>query len=92
MRKKRIRLLISGRVQRVFFRDSAKRKALALGICGWVKNREDGGVEILIEGEDRIIDDMINWSKKGPVLARVDGIEIIEEGYSGEFKDFKIIN
>ncbi len=90
MTKKRIRLLIFGRVQRVFFRDSAGRKARSLGINGWIRNLDNGGVEALLEGEGDSVDKMVEWAKRGPVLAKVSKIDTFEEDYSGEFCDFKI--
>ncbi len=91
MEKVAVRVLISGKVQGVFFRDSAKKKADDLDIVGWIKNLEDGRVEALIEGDREKVESMIQWIKQGPENARVDKTEIIREKHHGSFKNFKII-
>lgn len=91
MKEKRVHLFISGRVQGVFFRDNARKKAEALKLKGWVKNLEDGRVEIEIEGYEENVEAMIKWAEKGPLLARVDNLEIKREEYKGEFNSFEII-
>ena len=88
--KKRARVIISGRVQGVFFRMETKRYADRLGIKGWVKNRRDGAVEAVIEGDENRIREMINWCKKGPPMSRVDDVQIFAEDYSGAFTSFDI--
>ena len=74
----------------VFFRETTRKKALELGVRGWVRNLLDGRVEVLVEGDEDKAKKMINWLKTGPVLARVDKTEIIEEKYLGDLKDFEI--
>lgn len=69
------RLLIEGRVQRVGYRDWAVRTARQLGIVGWVRNLQDGRVEILADGEDVVLDSFIDQCRGGPNLARVDRID-----------------
>ncbi len=64
-------LRISGKVQGVFFRASAKRKADALGVRGWIRNTEDDGVESKVSGEVAAVSEFIEWCKKGPALAVV---------------------
>lgn len=88
--KKRIHVFISGRVQGVFFRTAAKELADELGVTGWIRNLSDGRVEAVVEGEEEKLMEMIEFFKKGPPLARVDKIEIIEEEYKGEFNTFMI--
>jgi acylphosphatase len=88
--KKRVRLLISGLVQGVFFRDNTKRKAKELGLFGFVRNLIDGRVEAVFEGEKEKIEKMIEWAKEGPSLAKVEKIEIEWQEYQGEFDDFEI--
>lgn len=87
---KRAHVFISGRVQGVFFRQNALKKAKSLGISGWIKNTKDGRVEAIIEGEEEKINTMIEWLKIGPPLARVKNIEIIWEKAKEEFQDFEI--
>ena len=84
----RAHVLVSGKVQGVFFRSSTKDKAEELGISGWVRNLADGRVEAVLEGEKEDLDKMLEWCRKGPEYARVTGIEIIEEDYKGEFEGF----
>jgi len=87
---KRVRVFIYGDVQGVFFRAHIKEKALMLDLTGYVKNRDDGSVEAVFEGEDSDIEEMIEFCREGPRGANVEDIEIIEEEYKGEFDDFEI--
>lgn len=73
-----LRLLISGRVQGVWFRESMRQEALKLGATGWVHNLPDGKVEATICGERAMLDKLLQWSKRGPPLARVAGVEAVE--------------
>ena len=91
MSNKRVTLIIRGRVQGVFFRAAAQREARRLGITGWVKNRADGSVEILAEGDEDTIKELSMWSHHGPSAARVDNVEQRWRGYTGEFPDFRIV-
>ena len=86
----RIHVLISGRVQGVFFRSNTKTIADNLGIGGWVRNLPDGRVEVIAEGEKDRVDRFIEFLKKGPTPARVDNVEIETQDYKGEFQDFSI--
>lgn len=88
--KARAHIFVSGRVQGVFFRQNTRKKAQELGITGWVKNLPDGRVEALMEGEKDKVENLIEWLRKGPIIARVDGVEIFLEEYKGEFNDFII--
>jgi acylphosphatase len=87
---KRMRVLITGRVQGVFFRAETERMAKSLNLTGRVQNREDGNVEALFEGEETRVDEMLAWCRNGPPRARVDRVEFIEEPYTGSFREFKI--
>ena len=69
---------ISGRVQGVWFRDWTKKKADALGLTGWVRNRLDGCVEAQFTGPDELIDQMIEKCGQGPILASVDKVIVSE--------------
>jgi len=80
----RRRVFVSGRVQGVFFRDTCRREALAVGVTGWVRNCWDGRVEAVYEGDPDAVMTMINWSMKGPARAEVDDIEVVEEEPEGE--------
>ena len=89
-KKIRFHIFVQGRVQRVFFRQSARIKAKQLGVFGWIKNLEDGRVEAVIEGEAKKVEKMLEWSKKGPLLANVENIEIKPEKYQKKFNNFEI--
>ncbi len=87
----RVHVFVSGRVQGVFFRSGTKKKALELGLSGWVRNLADGRVEAVFEGKKKEIDMMIEWCKKGPEYANVTGIEIVHEDNAGEFDGFSLL-
>ena len=90
MAQKQIQVTVRGRVQGVFFRASAQREARQLGLTGWVRNRKDGSVEIVAEGEEDQVKDFLGWVQSGPATARVDGVETRWRSYAGEFPDFRI--
>jgi acylphosphatase len=90
MANKRVQLIVRGRVTGVYFRASAQREARRLGITGWVKNRNDGSVEILAEGEEDSIKEIVSWAHHGPSAARVDHVDVRWRSYAGEFADFRI--
>ncbi|WP_315760185.1 acylphosphatase [Sphingomonas sp. Y38-1Y] len=69
------RLIVSGRVQGVGYRDYAVRQAKALGVTGWVRNTRDGRVEMLASGEDDALGRFVDACRSGPTLARVDAID-----------------
>jgi len=84
----RIHVLVSGKVQGVFFRSSTKEKAEELGISGWVRNLSDGRVEAVFEGEKEKVDKMVEWCRKGPEFAKVTDVDVFTEEYQGEFNGF----
>lgn len=88
--KVKVHIFISGRVQGVFFRDNTYKKAEELGVSGWVRNTPDGRVEAVFEGEKEKVESLIKWAKKGPLIAKVNGIDVEWQEYKGEFKDFDI--
>ena len=88
--KSRTHVIISGRVQGVFFRMETQRAADRHGVFGWVKNRADGTVEAVFEGDKEKVDAVIEWCRRGPRHADVQGVDIHEENYTGEFNDFGI--
>ncbi len=71
-------ILISGRVQGVFFRDSTRQIATELKLTGGVRNLPDGRVEVLVEGDEASIQSLIKWLKIGPKLAKVSTIKVID--------------
>ena len=90
MAKKRVHLIISGRVQGVDYRYSTYHQAISIGAKGWVRNIPNNKVEIIFEGEEPELNKMIQWCYQGPPMARVDNIEITEQKFKNEFKDFSI--
>ncbi|MFW5998273.1 MAG: acylphosphatase [Bacillota bacterium] len=88
--KVRKHVYLSGRVQGVGFRASARRKAGEIGVKGWVRNLYDGRVEAVIEGNKTEVQKMVKYLRKGPSFARVEDIEIHKEKYRDEFKNFTI--
>lgn len=87
---KTIHLLISGKVQGVFFRESAKRLAEELNIKGWIRNTSSSEVEAIISGKPEDIDRFVEWSKRGPEKAMVKNVAASNEPET-EFKKFKVI-
>lgn len=83
-------IFISGKVQGVAFRVGLEIRAKLLGLFGFVRNLEDGRVEAVLEGKEKRVNKLIKWSKKGPIFAKVSDVEIIEEKYKNEFKEFNI--
>jgi acylphosphatase len=81
---KRVRVIVSGRVQGVFYRATCARLARDAGLGGYVRNRPDGRVEAAFEGALDAVDAMVEWCRRGPDLARVDDIEISVEEPVGD--------
>ena len=79
----RYRLLISGRVQGVFFRDTLRRLAEERGVAGWVRNLPDGRVEAALEGPESDVGDLVEWARHGPRRAVVDGVAVRAEPPDG---------
>jgi acylphosphatase len=87
---RRIRAIVSGRVQGVAFRASTVTEARRLGLVGWVKNRSDGSVELEAEGPDDMITALIRWCHEGPPAARVSHVEVADIGVTNLERDFDI--
>ncbi len=77
------RVVVSGRVQGVFFRDTCRREARSAGVSGWVRNRPDGRVEAVFEGPPTAVEALVAWCREGPPQAVVEGVEIFEADLSG---------
>jgi len=88
--KVRAHLVIEGRVQGVFFRAYTEDEARKHKVAGWVKNRADGSVEAILEGEGTDVPALIDWCRRGPPHARVTQVEVEWENYAGEFRDFSV--
>ncbi len=90
MKKVRAHILISGRVQGVFFRAYTQRAAQERAVRGWVMNTRDGRVEAVFEGEKDKVEDMLSWCHQGSPHSRVTEVSVDWEEYTGEFKDFSV--
>lgn len=86
----RARILVSGRVQGVAFRQSAADEARRLGVNGWVRNLRDGRVEAEAEGERAAVDALVRWCHAGPPAARVDRVEVEWRSYAGDLGAFDV--
>jgi acylphosphatase len=91
-RMTRARILISGRVQGVYFRASARDIAGAHGVAGWVRNRADGDVEAVVEGEEAAVRAFTAWCHQGPPGAYVTKVQVTPELFTGEFEGFHIVS
>jgi acylphosphatase len=80
----RAHVFVAGRVQGVWFRESCREQAVALGLGGWVRNRADGQVEAVFEGPPAAVDRLVAWCAEGPSRARVDAVEEHREEPTGE--------
>lgn len=84
------RLIVSGRVQGVGFRDTMAGLALQAGVAGWVRNRRDGTVESLLQGKAAAVDKVIDWSRRGPPAARVTSVEVTTMPHDSSLDGFAI--
>jgi acylphosphatase len=80
---KRVRVRVHGLVQGVFFRESVRRRAQGEGLAGWVRNRPDGSVEAVFEGDPERVESLVRFCERGPRSARVDRMEVIDEAPEG---------
>ena len=80
----RVHVVVSGRVQGVWYRQSCQEQALAAGVAGWVRNLADGTVEAALEGERSAVDAVLTWMAEGPPLADVTGVAVIDLEPTGE--------
>ena len=91
MEQQRVRLLVSGKVQGVFFRQALKVVAKKNNVSGWVRNLKDKRVEVVLEGDNKSINSVIAWARIGPANSRVDDIEVTNEGFKNEFLRFEVL-
>lgn len=88
---KRVHVFVSGKVQGVNFRWNTMVKAKELGIKGWVRNLMDGRVEVVAEGEEDKIEEFVKFLRQGPPRSQVTKIEVKEEKFKNEFREFSIV-
>lgn len=86
----RVCVIVHGCVQGVAFRHYTCRRALELGVTGWVRNLPDGSVEGLFEGDNPAVQALVEWCRSGPPTARVERLEVHPGEYVGEFDTFRI--
>ena len=91
MDKIRVRLIVEGRVQGVWFRESTRREAELLGVQGWVRNRREGSVEVVAEGPEENVRKLVAWCHRGPPSARVTRVHETAETFQGEFGSFDVV-
>ena len=87
---RRVHVIVKGRVQGVFFRAYTKDEAEKLGLAGWVKNRPDGSVESLIEGDGTSVEKMLRWFQQGSPHSLVEKVHTVEETPVGDSSGFEI--
>lgn len=85
----RVRAIVEGRVQGVFYRDSCCREARRLGVHGWVRNRADRSVEVVAEGARDRVDQLLDWCRQGPPSAIVSKISVTDEPPRAE-REFRV--
>ncbi len=86
----RVRIIVTGRVQGVFFRRAAADEAREFAITGWARNLSDGAVEIVGEGKRRNLEMLLAWAHNGPPHARVDAVQAQWQPYRAEFTQFRV--
>ena len=91
MKQQRVHILVSGKVQGVFFRQALKVVAKKNNVLGWVRNLKDRRVEAILEGDNKSINSVIAWARIGPANSRVDDIEVGNEEFKNEFLTFDVL-
>ncbi len=86
-----VEILVTGKVQGVWFRDFVKKNAVVLDLNGWVKNNSDGTVSAAVEGEKEIINQLINKLRIGSPLSKVQDVKVKWQPFENKFNSFKII-
>jgi acylphosphatase len=89
-RRAQLRMFVSGRVQGVFFRGAAAQQARALGLVGYARNRDDGTVELVAEGDRDMLEIFAAWAARGPASARVEDVRIEWSDRLDGFHDFRV--
>ena len=91
MKQQRVHLLVTGKVQGVFFRQALKVVAKKNNVLGCVRNLKDGCVEAILEGDNKSINSVIEWTRIGPANSRVDNVEVNNEEFKNEFSMFEVL-
>ena len=86
----RKRVVVHGRVQGVFFRDSTRQRAREAGVAGWVRNRSDGALEAVFDGDSDSVERMVAWMREGPSGAVVEDVEVSDEEGGEELGGFEV--
>ena len=92
MSNKRVHIFVKGRVQGVFFRAYTEQEAKKLALTGWVRNCPDASVEIMAEGPENSLEELVKWCYKGSLGSKVESVEKTFEDATGEFTEFKTIH
>jgi len=87
---RRIHVIVEGRVQGVFFRAYTRNEAVRLGLTGWVRNRSDGSVEALVEGDKTAVEMMLEWFQQGSPHSKVAKVHVVEESPLGTTGTFEV--
>ena len=88
----RAHVIVTGLVQGVYYRVTVRQEARTLGITGWVKNRPDGTVEAMLEGEKEKVVKLIDWCRQGPPASQVSGVQVEWGDFRGEYQGFRIVS
>ena len=88
--KERAHAIITGIVQGVFFRMETQRAAEKHGVAGWVRNKRDGSVEAVFEGDPKDVESVLNWCREGPARAVVHDVVVEWHEYTGEYGGFDV--
>ena len=91
MKQQRVHILVSGKVQGVFFRQALKVIAKKNNVVGWVRNLPDKRVEALLEGDSTSVNSVIKWTRVGPANSRVEDIQVSNEEFRNEFSTFEVL-
>ena len=86
-----VHVMITGIVQGVGYRAFVERQATSLGLCGWVRNRKDGSVEAIFSGEAASVDAILTACRRGPRLAMVEEVRVMERSVDGDLQEFDVL-
>ena len=87
---KRVRAIVTGRVQGVWFRARTQDEARRVGVTGYVRNLPDGTVEIVAQGGEGAVNALISWARQGPPMANVISVQVTEVPAEEEFSEFEV--